>query len=91
MKPKLRIEDFEYSPKAAQDSVQRTAAPRAANVALEARNRQQGQRVARELIAAQQKARQPIEDEATLAKSVLQLGAALGVQPKIERRKKRTQ
>lgn len=89
MKAKLRIEDFEYSSKAAQESAQRAVAPSAANAVLEARNRQQGQRIARELNEVQQKARQPIENEAALTKSIIQLGAAFGVQPKIERRKKR--
>jgi hypothetical protein len=89
MKPKLQIEDYEYSPKAAHESAQRAAPTQAANQARAQHNRQEGQRIARELSAAQQQARQPIADESALAKSLIQLGAVLGVQPKIERRKKR--
>jgi predicted DsbA family dithiol-disulfide isomerase len=90
VKAKRRIEDDEYSTKAAQESAQRTAQARAANHAQEQRNRQQGQRIAQELTETQRRARQPIEDEAALARSLLQLGAVLGVQPKIERRKRKS-
>jgi hypothetical protein len=86
---KQRIEDLEYSTKAAQSSAQRNAEPRRVNQAIEQRNRQQGRRYAQDLAEAQTRARQPIEDEATLAKSLLQLGAVLGVQPKIDRRRRR--
>jgi hypothetical protein len=89
MKSKLRIEDYEYSSTAALAAEQRAVAPRAANAAVEARNRQHGQRMARELSAAQAKARQPIEDEAELARALLQLQATTGVQVGIERHRKR--
>lgn len=91
MKTKLRIEEYEYSSKAAQDAAARAREAQQSNTALEVRNQQQGQRIARELSETQAKARQPIRDEAELARALLQFQAATGVKVGIERRRKKVQ
>jgi hypothetical protein len=81
----MKIEDFEYSPKAAADSAARTVDPKAA--ARLAQARAESQRLARQISADERARTQSLETEADVAKALLKLQAVTGVKVGIERKR----